>query len=32
MGFYFCSRYIATDANEKKVERDMHATPIFSRF
>jgi len=25
MGFYFCGRYINTDADEKKVERDMYA-------
>jgi len=30
MGFYFCGQYINTDADEKKVERDMFkAVPHF---
>ena len=30
MGFYFCGRYINTDADDKNVERDMYAViPYF---
>jgi len=30
VGFYFCDRYICTDGDDKKVERDMYATlPYF---
>ena len=30
MGFYFCSRCIYTDGDDKKVERDMYAViPYF---
>jgi len=31
MEFYFCGRYINTDADDKKVERDMYATIPFFR-
>ena len=31
MGFYFCARYINTDADEKKVERDMYAALSYFR-
>jgi len=30
MGFYFCARYINTDADEMEVKRDMYAAlPYF---
>ena len=33
MKFYFCGRYINTDATDKKVERDMYvAIPHFWGF
>ena len=25
MGFYFCGRYICTESDEKKIERNMYA-------
>jgi len=33
MKFYFCERYINTDADDKKVEQDMNAAiPYFRGF
>ena len=29
MKFYFCGRYINTDVEDKKVERDMYATILY---
>jgi len=29
MGFYFCDRYINTNADDKEVERDMYAAILY---
>ena len=31
MKFYFCERYINTDADDKKVERDMYTAILYFR-
>ena len=31
MNFYFCGKYICTDDDEKKVERDMYAALLYFR-
>jgi len=31
MGFYFCGRYINTDADDKDIEQDMYAVILYFR-